>query len=319
MKHYLSVFLLLCIGGNLSAQVQTLFYPKAHTLGKVEDVQVVSHVLGKKIEEHSDYDIVESNKQFKNAEEVQKAAKKKKTDYYAWIDINVIGETHYISVDIYDTDRKIKEESFVTKSTSTADIDKTLDRLAKKIGGVATSKNRNIYSITDEESKPINRIEGNKGIGFSLITSHSIVNKRKPKNPTGFGLSYYADNRNLIFEVIGTLTWDKELNRQDIGFNIYRPMAETNNTFIYGGGFTYGGETLITLEKNFDNLSGNQVYTARVSEHRYSGLGIRGHFGYLLNRTSSTNLMATISPYITTYNVNKSLSGGISLKVTLNL
>lgn len=327
MKNILTL-LALFISTTLLSQNSSLLFTKATSEEESKsENKTITKVLATKINEFYKYSVTVDMGDYNTKEEIQKVAENKDMDCFSITEVNSIGDIYYVNISIYATNSGREIFSKLEKSSKDSDIDETLNILAKKVSGeYKTGSQQDIYSVSSEDSRALRQIEGNNSYGAFLFADLVSVKNSEKKSLTGIGVSYTVDARDFIIDIIGQLgfssdNFDEKTGREErlsntaLGIDVLKPLEQTNNSFYFGGGLYYSGHSSTYSEKYTDAFN-YTYYNSRTDNN--SGLLIKGHFGYILNRIHSTNIKIAVSPYVSTYKLNDRLVYGASLKLGVN-
>lgn len=321
MKKFLVLLVLGC--SQLLFAQETVYFPAFETINVNHKHQYVTSKLFKNyvdakgeytiilpegLNQHSDQAYTES------LEETKAKALMNKASYYLLSDMSAIGDLLIINMRMYNASSGQMVWSDALKADELEDLDPVIQLFANAIGTDQPAVNAgDIYSVTQYDSRELNRREANKSWGFS-IGGGSILSERADEGGvSGFGILLSYDVRDLILDVKGELSWGKSANAQRIGLNLLKPINNKNLTLFYGGGIYYGGMTYDAEPRYETHPHYGYTYW---EEHRGSGIELEGNFGVIFNRLSSMQLRATITPIIATYTIEDNAVGAIRLGVT---
>ncbi len=217
-------------------------------------------------------------------------------------DLNRLGETVMITVNVYSTETLKKEWTGTDKALSPDDFDPIFQRIAERYvnGGVYEE---NIYTVTNYDSKQLNKKQTSYLYGVLLGGGPGLVSKMDNPYPAGFGMVFSYDSRKFIFDLMGELYFS-DLKYQLITINVLKPFNDKDVTPYLNGALSFGGFQANQTEIN------NDVNKA--------GLFVQLGGGVLLSRTSDVNLRIGGKVVLPALQVKNIYPASIMLSVILN-
>jgi len=245
----------------------------------------------------------------------QKAnALKHHSSYYLIADMSAIGNLLIVNMKMFNTSSGNMVWSDALKADALEDLDPVIRLLANALGSETPAVDAgDIYSVTQYESKELNRREANKSWGLTIGGGAILASKVKDPALSGFGVVLSYDIRDLILDVKGEVyLGENNTNARRLGFNLLKPISDNDLSMFYGGGFFYGG---MSYDRDKDWVYPNGQWNP-YPDYNNSGLEIEGNFGVIFNRLSSIQLRAMISPTIALYKIHDNAVGSIRFGVT---
>lgn len=221
-----------------------------------------------KLTEQIDTSVVE-----KDIKKMGEVAKQMGCTKFILGDLNRLGETVMISINLYNAETGEKEWSGIDKALTPDDFDPIFQRIASSLinGGIY---DENIYTVTNYDTKALNKKQTSYLYGAHIGGGVGTIGKMDNPFPAGIGVVFSYDSRMFIFDLIGELYFS-DIDYQMLTINIVKPINDKDISPYINGALSYGG------------LSFKQKYEMKVTE---AGLLIQLGGGLMLSRTSDVNL-----------------------------
>jgi hypothetical protein len=215
-------------------------------------------------------------------------------------ELNRVGETVVISVTLFKTENGDQEWTTIQRAISPDDLDPIMQKVALSlINRNSIANSEDIYNVTNYDAKQLNKMSANTYYGIEIGGGVAFLNA-KNKLPTGFGVVYSGDLRNLILDVKGSLLFS-DVNIYNLSVHVNYPLINKVASPYLSGGLGYGGVTV---------KEASQTY-------RGNGLTFYGGGGYIVNRTSNINLRVDANLFLSAYEVNNTYPSGVLLGIML--
>ncbi|MCT4665138.1 MAG: hypothetical protein N4A45_07890 [Flavobacteriales bacterium] len=311
-KYLLSTFLLLGVFMSFAQEKAYLTTASGDGLDH-STKRSISKIFSLKMKELNKYTIVFEDQIVPlTKEKIRAKAQEKKIPYYIVSEVNAIGNTYYLSYVLFKTETNKLVREVTVKSLGSNNIDEKLDEAVSELSGV--KRVNDIYSVTEDEAQPLRKRSGNRGFGVRLGAANTFVDSKDDKDfnhfSSGIGFSYGVDGGNYLMDVNFMNFFGDNISMRQFSLNYYKTLSSLNNSWYWGAGVSYTGMD-IRRRKVVKQNSNFTAYNFEYDEN--SGFGLRGHFGYILNRTHKNHIMIGVAPYITTFRVHDYLRGGAEL------
>lgn len=321
MKRILLYTVALVFGLAAFAQ-ESIYFPGFETINVHDKYQfVTSKLLQNYVEDNGKYTILLSDKlnndvgYSESPEETRKNALLHKASYYLIGDMSAIGNLLIVNVKMYNTASSELVWSDALKADELEDLDPVMKLLAKAIGTEEAAVDAgDIYSVTEYDSNELNKRQATESWGITIGGGSLLSSDAGSKGVSGFGVLKSYDGREFILDVKGEMYFGDEWNARRIGINLLRPINRNNQALFYGAGFFYGGMTI--EEENRYISNGNTVVD--IDTYSDSGLELEANFGIILNRLSTIQVRAMISPMIAFYEVGGNTAGALRFGIIAN-
>lgn len=301
---------------------EKVYMPYFETINMSQEYQLsTARLLKMYIEQDSKYELVlpakDSSYYSETKEQTFANAKALKINHVLIGDLNRMGEKVIVSMIMYNTGNGEKEWTVMQKAITPEDLDPILQKVALSLNGkISINETTDIYNVTNNESKELNKIMANTYFGLEIGGGMTLFDV--PRNsPAGFGLVYSGDMRNLIFDIKGSLYFS-DVRLSNFSLHINYPLTDKKSTPYFGGGLGFGATTVMK-EETYTNYYGYGNPYTYTNQKRYNGSGLTFYAGggYIFNRTSSTCLRANVNLFYSMYKVDKEYPVGalISLSV----
>lgn len=309
MKKIIFVLLLLVLFSAYSLPVQSqekVYMPYIEVLNMHPDYQYsVSRLFVSYIQQNnSKFEIVLPNRPdsglyYETPAIARENAARIQAPYYIIADMNRIGETVIVSLGLYKTADGSKVWFDMLKAQNPEDLDPIMLRLAKNMGTpVKASDAGDIYSVTQYDSKELNRQQANFNYGISVGGSKPFFSA-DDNFATGFGLHGTYDARYMLIDMNASFHFS-HLDIIGLNLNVYHPFSSSRNTPFIGGGMGFG--SMSYRYEYPDNSSWNSSGKTSTAV-RGSGLVIQGGGGYILNRNSNVQIRLTAQAYYSLFDI----------------
>lgn len=324
MRTFLFNILLLGFSLNLFAQ-ETVYFSAFETINVHDQHQYVTSKLFKNyVDANGKYtillpDALKENHKYgqlysESIEDTKTYALAKKTSYYLIGDMSAIGDLLIVNLRMYNTASGQLVWSDALKADELEDLDPVIRLLANALGTDQPAVDAgNIYSVTQYDSKELNKRQATQSWGVTFGGGAILAPDARKPGMSGFGVLKSYDVRDLILDVKAELYFGESTNAARIGMNILKPLSDNDFSLFYGGGIYYGG---MGYEYKHLNQHDNPYWGPYYEEVHSSGLELEGNFGVLLNRLSSIQLRATITPMIALYKIDGNAAGAIRFGIT---
>ncbi len=323
MKKFLLITFILGFSLVMFAQ-ETIYFPAFETINVHFKHQYVTSKLFKNyVDANGNYKIILADNLSKEVEysesfeETKSNALRHKTSYFILSDMSAIGNLLIVNMKMYNTASGEMIWSDALKADELEDLDPVIHLLANALGSEEPAvKAGDIYSVTQYESKELNKRRASESWGITIGGGAILGSDIKNAGISGFGLVKSFDSGDFILDIKAEIHFgERGTNTRRIGMNILKPVSKNDMSLFYGGGIYYGG---MSYEKpNLDNED-NPYWYGYDDEINNSGLEIEGNFGVILNRLSSIQLRATVSPMLALYKMDDNITGAIRFGITAN-
>lgn len=267
------------------AAQETVYMPFFETLNVNKEYQYsTARLLKVYVENGNKYELILPEKWDsvyvkETLEQTRQKAEAVHARYFLTGEMNRIGGTVIISVNMYQTSDGKKYWHGMYKAANPSDIDPVITKIALGLGDNSKATSEDIYNVSQYESNELKKIGSNKFFGVFIGGGTTFVTNVKKNFPAGFGLLYSFDNRGFIFDVKGKLFFS-DVDIYSINFDALYPLTHKSSSFYLSGGLGYGGITITNKESN------NYPSSYYSSPNSGSGLTLTGGMGYLMNRNS---------------------------------
>ncbi len=324
MRKFLLIILLVGLTPLLLAQ-ETVYFPSFETINVHHKHQYVTSKLFKNyVDANGKYQIILPS-ELKHQNEINQSYNETNTEtranalnhqaaYYIIADMSAIGNLLIVNMTMYNASSGKMVWSDALKADELEDLDPVIRLLANALGSeTPAGDSGDIYSVTQYNSKELNRREANESWGMTIGGGALLGSGIKDPALSGFGIVLSYDVRDLILDLKAELYFgENNTNARRLGINLLKPLSDKDFSMFYGGGFYYGG---ISYDK--DKVNTNTTHWDTYgSPYTNSGIELEGNFGVLLNRLSSIQLRAMISPTIALYKIDNKAVGSIRFGVT---
>jgi hypothetical protein len=171
------------------------------------------------------------------------------------------------------------------KANSPDDLDPVIQKFAKNIGSESNHRDEgNIYSVSDYDSQELKKIQANYSFGLSLGGSVPFVDVND-NTGAGFGLLASYDNRDIIFDISGSVYFSA-IDIYYLKISAKYPFFAKANTPYIGGGLGFAG---ITNTRKYEDISYDYSYQSKYSKTG-GGLMLFTGAGYIFKRNSNVQL-----------------------------
>jgi hypothetical protein len=235
------------------------------------------------------------------------AAKAVKVERYIEGRITRLGNRAIIQVIEFDVNQNMQVHSDRMTAASPSDLESVMQRLARSIAtGKVAQVNEDIYTVTEQEQRALNRKVANQYFGVTL--GGSLFPGIESSFLPGWGLSWLWDNRDYLFGLDLRLHGvGMSSTLCEISMSGYVPLSEADTTPYVGGGIALGGLDLPATD-NGDHGFNDQSGT---------GLSFFGAAGVLIGRTSTVAIRPEIAYSIGTFSVDEQIVHGLRVGITL--
>jgi hypothetical protein len=242
-------------------------------------------------------------------DQVKQKAIEKNCTYFIIGELNRLGDVVVITINLYNASDGKKIWQSIKKAYTPDDIDPIMEKLAVNLGKQNQSEGEDIYSVTDYDSRELNKIGANKYFGVSIGGGGAFVSGISKNLPAGFGAVGSYDMRNMIFNIRAEMFFsDIKLYYFDI--NALYPFNSGKNSPFVLGGMGYGGCTMKST-KDYN------IYNYEYNYNSGSGLYLFGGGGYLFNRNAEVSLRFGGNFYFPLFKVDGKIPAGILFTTTL--
>ncbi len=305
MKKLLVILFLSLIYSVIVHSQERIYFPYFEVMNMHHEYQYsTSKLLKTYIENHRDYEVVlpEMNDSIYPKEtlnETQKKAKALGTSYFMTGDINVMGTTAIVSINLHETQTGKKIWQDLLKASSPEDLDPVILRLAKSIGtDIKSSARGDIYSVSEYESNELNKVTAQYNWGIFVGGIYNFYPGLSNNFSAGFGLTFSYDIRNIILD-FNTDLFFGDLFHYNFNLTTLLPLKQDPISPFIGAGLGYGGTDKHI--KNYDS-GGGLIFFARG--------------GYIINRTSNVHMRAATTMFLPFYKIEKQVPAGLMLNLT---
>ena len=231
-----------------------------------------------------------------NLESANKVAQEKNCTKFIMAEFTQLGANTITSFKLYNVNSDAPVWSDRLKAANIDDFDPIIERVAKNIGTKRlASDDDNIYTVTDQELKPLKKKGISGYFGLNIVGDLEIT----PKTNMLAGIGFFTlfDAKQIFFGLDFVLTnMGEELNKPtfyDLSLSAYYPFGSSNNTPFVGGGLSYSWH--ITFDDN-DELP--------YDPEELSTNGITGFIGggILFNRASRVAFLLQAKYFIDFFN-----------------
>ncbi len=299
------LLLLICFLFAVAASAQEKVYmPFFEVINMNKGYQyATSRLLKSYLLDNKKYDLLLPAKTDSNYTETlattKENAKKAGANAYLIGELNRIGETVIVRLSLYNTASDTLIWTDKMKADNPDDLDPIMERLAGSFGekNTTAADNQNIYTITEQDSRALKKIESNYYYGLSIgsILDFSSINGQFS---SGLGFSAMYDTRKMLIDLTAQGYWGDRLDYYLASIEAYYAFKDKKTTPFIGGGFAYS-RTNADLETNYSNYSD-------YSDGTGTGLLALVGGGYLFNRTGNVNLRLSANAVIGLYDVTVS-------------
>ncbi len=313
MKNFTLCILFIATVCNSLAQ-ELVYFPGFETINVHQKYQyVTSNLFRTYVNADTTYQVILPEKLVSNTvyteslDQTKANAQKNNCTYYILADMSAIGNLLIVNMKMYETNGGEKIWSDMMKADELEDLDLVIQLLANAIvSKEAALQSGDIYTVTQHESNELKKRNATNSTGITLGGGTSFASSIKHKGMSGFAISNSFDSRDFILDLMVRFYFGDDITTSGIGMNILVPFTENDRSLFAGAGMIYSGTTLdIEIDEETIELDN-------------SGLELEGHFGVILNRLSSVQLRATVSPTITLYEVNNEVISGLRFSLTAN-
>lgn len=221
--------------------------------------------------------------------------------YYLTGELNRIGETVIVTINMYTTVDGARVWFDKMKANSPDDLDPIMQRFAKHLGTdkKAGADGDDIYSVTAYDAKALKKVQSNFYYGFSIGAVGWAVSIPK-EVLSGLGVSTTYDTRKLLIDLTGQAYWGDKSSVYMASIETYYAYKDQKTTPFIGGGLALANTAVI------ERVVYNSPYSSYESSNRLSngGLMLLAGGGYLFNRTGNVALRVTGNAIFGLYEVN---------------
>ena len=311
---FLSVFLITS-GVVISQDKIYMSYFEVINMNK-EYQNSTSHLLKMYIDQINKYELILPSKDTgfykETKEQALLNAKRLNINHVIIGELNRIGESVIVSVTMLKTENGEKEWSAVQKASNPDDLDPIMKKIALGISGKITiEETGDIYNVTDNQAKELNKITATKYFGIEIGGGTTFLDVSK-NNPAGFSLVWSGDLRNVIYDVKGSLYLTGNVKMYNFSIHIDYPFSDKNMTPFLGGGFGYGGTSIL---KTVTTTNYGYVDT-ETNTYSGGGLTIFAGGGLIFMRTSNINLRLNANLFYSLYKVDNDNPSGILVSLS---
>jgi hypothetical protein len=290
-------------GNHIMAQLPKVFLPMLETINLKKDFQYsTSKLLKSYIENANRYQVVmqeisDSAVVLSDQLELVKAkAKEKVATYFITGSLNRLGETVIVNINLYETESLRKVWFDQLKAFTPDDLDPVLQRFGANIGSVnKAATNDDIYSVTAQESKTLQKKETNNYFGVGLIGA-ALFESNLPLM-SGLSAAWSFDARNYIFDIRPSWSFSNIRDVYSLSLEMAKPIKNTGNTPYYGGGLSFSRTAYSYDPNNYSSSYSGSTYASGY------GLMLLVGGGYIFNRTSSVSLRVSANYFQGFYDV----------------
>jgi hypothetical protein len=290
-------------GNHIMAQLPKVFLPMLETINLKKDFQYsTSKLLKSYIENANRYQVVmqeiyDSAVVLSDQLELVKAkAKEKGATYFITGSLNRLGETVIVNINLYETESLRKVWFDQLKAFTPDDLDPVLQRFGANIGSVnKAATNDDIYSVTAQESKTLQKKETNNYFGVGL-SGAALFESNLPLM-SGLSAAWSFDARNYIFDIRPSWSFSNIRDVYSLSLEMAKPIKNTGNTPYYGGGLSFSRTAYSYDPNNYSSSYSGSTYASGY------GLMLLVGGGYIFNRTSSVSLRVSANYFQGFYDV----------------
>jgi hypothetical protein len=232
-------------------------------------------------------------------------------------ELNRIGEMVIVSISMYNTETEEKEWNALQKANTPEDLDPIMQKIALSLNGkISIDETKDIYNVTDYESKELNKMIANTYLGIE-IGGGAAFGEVKNNFPAGLSGVFSGDMRTIIFDIKGNLYFS-DIKLYNVSIHINYPFSQGKSTPFLGGGLGYGGTTMTSSEeKTTQNWDGSTYTYTDETNRSGAGLSLFAGGGYIFNRTSNINLRLNANFFFSCYKVDGGFPAGILLSMSV--
>lgn len=195
--------------------------------------------------------------------------------------------------------------SRVAKAKTPDDIDPVFDRISKDIFITKESNSEDIYSLSDYDSKELNKIGANRYIGGSVCGGYSMLSGATERFSSGLGFVASFDSRSMIYN-FNAEGYFSGVGISYVNIQAMYPFSSGKISPYLSAAMGFGGINA-NIKRDNDNYE-------NFSE---SGLLIFVGGGYIFNRTSDVSLRVNANFYLPAFELDNKLPIGFLLSTSL--
>ncbi|WP_258105222.1 hypothetical protein [Marinoscillum sp. MHG1-6] len=239
-------------------------------------------------------------------EEVQQEAQRLGATYFLSGEINGLQKTLIVSVSLYRTsDGGLVWSDFV-KGASLDDLDPVLESLAISMGTKKKALvNEDIYSVTSYDRLELSKKEANSFFGVSVAGLGTRLRNVDENFSSGIGVKLSYDVRDMILDINADMFFG-DIDIYNLSLAAIFPFQARQRSPFVGGGLGYGSHKV-----DFEVLS------ADYEEDKDQGLSTHVYVGYILSRTSTVQMRATLTGTVATYKINQQTPTGLGFGLAI--
>jgi hypothetical protein len=225
-------------------------------------------------------------------------------DYLLKGELNRLGETVIVTVNLYKTSDSTLVWSDLLKAASPDDLDKIYERIAANLGtDKKASKETDIYTITQYQSKELNKEKANVSAGIGIGGLAMNVPYTFKGLPAGISGIIFYDARSFLGDLSFDLYFgDRKFNYMAVNIVGNYAFNKRQNTPYIGGGLSLNRMSYAQDVKKpaFNNLEPGSVEEIKSN----GGMSIVADAGYIFNRTGSFKIRTGVKVVVPTYSID---------------